>query len=232
MGWTLPGTGRLDGPFCSPWPGPSYAGSFNGSMAVSTAYTNSPTRNPGLGISNVSAVRRSVERGGPPFGRPCRPAVESRWGRVQRAAVQFVLIRDLEDRPELGEVSLGDWKRGLRSGRKSLANPLPLLGFVDRAVHELAVGSGCRRQRSAVRSSLAHTPKSKTTLNPKRRALMAVAINRPSRMFRLPSAMDSPKSGFIHSSGVNRRARCSISSRRATVVLPAAGSPTMTYTVE
>src|SRR5665647_2874560 len=56
-------------------------------------------------------------------------------------------------------------------------------------------------------------------------------MRRPSSTSRFPSASDSPKRGIIHSSGVSRRARRSSSICLALVVLPAAGSPTMTKSV-
>ena len=52
-------------------------------------------------------------------------------------------------------------------------------------------------------------------------------MSRPSSTKRLPSAIDSPNSGIIHSSGVSRSARCAAASSLARVVFPAPGSPTI-----
>jgi hypothetical protein len=50
-------------------------------------------------------------------------------------------------------------------------------------------------------------------------------MSRPSSTKRLPSAIESPNSGIIHSSGVSRSARFAVASSLARVVFPAPGSP-------
>ena len=79
----------------------------------------------------------------------------------------------------------------------------------------------------ADRSSRLHRPKSRTTLVPSSRARIPSRTRRPSITSEAEGGFSGPKSAFIHSSLVSRRALCSASMRRAAVVLPVPGNPTV-----
>jgi hypothetical protein len=102
----------------------------------------------------------------------------------------------------------------------------------------------CRRKRppacsatarTAQRSAAVQQPKSRTTEPPTPSTSCAAHNKRPSTTSRLPTASGSrhvvPKSGIIHSSGVNRTALSSCAIFRARVVLPTPGRPTVKCSV-
>lgn len=85
--------------------------------------------------------------------------------------------------------------------------------------------------RNADRSSRPHSPKSLTTLLPNSSARSPISRSRPSITSEADAGFCSPYKAFIHSSFVRRSACASTSSRRAAVVLPVAGSPTVRKSV-